>query len=156
MSLILRGCAMSTLAATTLACLIFCFQFLPANKWLISFFIFLPFIGSFVVVLAAPLSIIAIFVFEIFGARHVLFYVAAGALNGSLSLALVAHDMSANPDPNEPLLLMSDAEAPLFFAYATVVGIIAGIVYWYVTGRSAGRFLGRNVPISENGPSDKP
>ncbi len=86
------------------------------------------FIASFVSIYAFAPAMIAIVVAEIFAIRRALFYAVCGAIAGALGYAAFTEGGFTN-DAAEfgPALLL-----------VTGAGIVAGFVYWYFAGRSAG------------------
>jgi hypothetical protein len=85
-------------------------------------------VAAFVSVYAFTPAVIVIIVAEIFAIRRALFYAICGAIAGPLGFAAYyGHDLLDNPTIFGPQLVM-----------VTAAGIVAGFVYWYFGGRSAG------------------
>ena len=93
--------------------------------WVLSALVSAMAISQFSLTLAA----IAIIVAESFALRSWLYYAAAGALIGVL--ALVALESERGPAGSSR---MADLEALIFIA----AGLVGGLTYWLIVGRSAG------------------
>jgi hypothetical protein len=84
-------------------------------------------VASFVSVYAFAPAIIAAVVAEVFAIRRVLYYVVCGAIAGLIGYAAFSGVGEGQvPDLGRDYLLVAGA------------GIVAGFVYWFLGGRSAG------------------
>ena len=99
----------------------------------------IPFAALFVAYFAFLPALAAILLAEALGARDWLFYSVAGAV---VALAVAAFSWSAAASGYSPV-----SDPGLMMALAGA-GMIGGIAYWTIAGRSAGNWRRRTGPIS--------
>lgn len=112
----------------------------------------IPFVTLFVAYLAFVPAAVAIAIGEILGARDWLYYAIAGAIAAGVAVALFWHTA---PEPVDfggadaawpQMRLLDDPRIALAILGA---GMIAGLAYWVIAGRSAGNWRrGHQPPIS--------
>lgn len=97
----------------------------------------IPFVALFVAYFAFAPSMVAILAAEILGRRDWLYYALAG---GAVSLVMLAFMFGARP--------YAGASQESIRLALTIVGagIVAGVAYWFVAGRSAGSWRDRVEP----------
>lgn len=104
----------------------------------------IPFVALFVAYFAFVPSIVAILVAEVFGRRDWLYYALAG---GGVSVVMLVVMFGARP--------YAHASSQSIRLVLTIIGagIVAGVAYWLVAGRMAGRWADRIAPPTSPGPS---
>ncbi len=115
----------------------------------------IPFVALFVAYFAFVPSALAIGLTELAGWRDWLVHAAAGALSALVVWSLSWRFRAGELSPDGAVASGTDAyrfDDPAILATLLAAGLVGGIVYWAVAGRSAGSWR-RRVPPASAGPS---